>query len=144
MVFAAILTSVLLAIAVNAVARPPRPILYSGLGAVLLIAYLLPPSALLFDPAWLRYLAAAVIAFAPVFFANLVFTASFRDTRTADMAFASNLIGAMVGGVLEYTALVTGYQALLIIVAALYAAAYLAGSRVRLFADRRLVAAESA
>jgi hypothetical protein len=144
MAFAAILASVLLAIAVNAVARPHRLILYSGLAATLLLAYLLPPSALLFDPAWLRYLAAAVIAFAPVFFANLVFTASFRDTRTADTAFASNLIGAMVGGVLEYAALVTGYQALLIIVAALYAGAYLAGSRVRLFADRRLVRTEPA
>jgi SAM-dependent methyltransferase len=144
MAFAAILTSVLLAIAVNMLTRPPRLVLYSGLAVTLLIAYVLPPSALLFDPAWLRYLAAAVVAFAPVFFANLVFTASFRDTTTADMAFASNLIGAMVGGVLEYAALVTGYQALLIIVAALYAAAYLAGSRVRLFADRRLVAAEPA
>ena len=142
MAFAAILVSVLLAIGVNAVTKPPRAILYSGLGITLLLAYLLHPSALLFDPAWLRYLAAAAIAFAPVFFANLVFTASFRDTVTADMAFASNLIGAMVGGVLEYAALLTGYQALLIIVAALYAVAYLAGSRVRLFADRRLVAAE--
>jgi len=144
MAFAAILVSVLLAITVNAVTRPPRVVLYSGLAVTLLIAYLLPPSALLFDPAWLRYIAAAVIAFAPVFFANLVFTASFRETRTADMAFASNLIGAMVGGVLEYGALVTGYQALLIIVAVLYAAAYLAASRVRLFADRRLVVAEPA
>jgi hypothetical protein len=144
MAFAAILASVLGAIAVNAVTRPPRAVLYSGLAATLLVAYLLPPSALLFDPAWLRYLAAAVIAFAPVFFANLVFTASFRDTATADMAFASNLIGAMVGGVLEYAALITGYQALLIGVAAIYAAAYVAGSRVRLFADRRLLAAEPA
>jgi len=144
MAFAAILTSVLLAIGVNAMTRPPRVVLYSGLGVTLVLAYVLPPSALLFDPAWLRYLAAAVIAFAPVFFANLVFTASFRETRTADMAFASNLIGAMIGGVLEYAALVTGYQALLIIVAALYGAAYLAGSRVRLFADRRLVTAEPA
>jgi hypothetical protein len=126
------------------VTTPPRTILYSGLGVALLIAYLLPPSVLLFDPAWLRYLAAAVIAFAPVFFANLVFTASFKDTKTADMAFASNLIGAMVGGVLEYAALVTGYQVLLIVVAVLYAAAYVAGSRVRLFADRRLVATELA
>ena len=139
MAFAAILLSVLLAIAVNAVIRPPQVVLYSGLAFALVIAYVLPPSALLFDPAWLRYLAAAVIAFAPVFFANLVFTASFRDTPTADMAFASNLIGAMVGGVLEYAALVTGYQALLILVAVLYLAAYLAGSRFRLFADDRLV-----
>jgi hypothetical protein len=144
MAFAAILVSVLLAIGVNAVTKPPRVVLYSGLGVTLLLAYVLPPSALLFDPAWLRYVAAAVIAFAPVFFANLVFTASFRETKTADMAFASNLIGAMIGGVLEYAALLTGYQALLIIVAGLYAAAYLAGTRVRLFADRRLVTAEPA
>ena len=144
LVFAAILASVLLAIGVNALARPPRPVLYSGLGIALFVAYVLPPSALLFEPAWLRYLAAAIIAFAPVFFANLVFTASFRDTDTADMAFASNLIGAMVGGVLEYAALVTGYQALLLVVAALYIGAYLASSRIRLFADRRLVAAEPA
>ncbi len=144
MAFAAILASVLLAIAANALTRPPRAVLYSGLAAALFIAYVLPPSALLFDPAWLRYLAGAVIAFAPVFFANLVFTASFRDTKTADMAFASNLLGAMVGGVLEYAALIAGYQALLIIVAVLYAAAYLAGSRIRLFADRRLVVAEPA
>ena len=144
MAFAAILASVLLAIGVNAVTKPPRVVLYSGLGVTLLLAYVLPPSTLLFDPAWLRYLAAAVIAFAPVFFANLVFTASFRDTTTADMAFASNLIGAMIGGVLEYAALLTGYQALLLVVAALYGAAYLAGSRVRLFADRRLVTAEPA
>jgi SAM-dependent methyltransferase len=144
MAFAAILVSVLLAIAVNALIRPPRPVLYSGLAVMLLITYLLPPSALLFDPAWLRYLAAAGIAFAPVFFANLVFTASFRDTETADMAFASNLIGAMVGGVLEYAALITGYQALLIIVASIYVGAYVAGSRIRLFADRQLVTAEPA
>jgi hypothetical protein len=142
--FAAILVSVLLAIAMNAVTRPPRLVLFSGLAVALIIAYVLPPSALLFDPVWLRYLAAAVIAFAPVFFANLVFTASFRDSKTADMAFASNLIGAMVGGVLEYAALVTGYQALLILVAVLYAAAYFAGSHVRVFADDRLVVAEPA
>jgi SAM-dependent methyltransferase len=144
MAFAAILASVLLAIATNALTRPPRAVLYSGLALALFVAYVLPPSALLFDPAWLRYLAAAIIAFAPVFFANLVFTASFRDTTTADMAFASNLLGAMVGGVLEYAALVAGYQALLVIVAVVYAAAYLAGSRIRLFADRRLVVAEPA
>ena len=143
MTFAAILVSVLLAIGVNAVTRPPRLVLYTGLGAMLLVAYLLPPSALLFDPAWLRYATAAVIAFAPVFFANLIFTASFRDTKTADMAFASNLIGAMVGGVLEYAALMTGYQALLLIVATIYLGAYLTGTRLRLFADRRLVTAEA-
>jgi len=54
------------------------------------------------------------------------------------MAFASNLLGAMVGGAIEYVALVTGYQALLIVVALLYLAAYLFAHRVRLLGDRDL------
>jgi hypothetical protein len=73
-----------------------------------------------------------------VFFANLVFSHSFRDTRTADMAFASNLLGSMVGGALEYLALVTGYQALLLVVAGLYGLAWLFATRLRMLADKDL------
>jgi hypothetical protein len=102
------------------------------------VAWLLPPEDLLIDPPWLRYLLGVILAFAPVFFANLVFSHSFRDTRTADMAFASNLLGSMVGGALEYLALVTGYQALLLLVAGLYALAWLFATRLRMLADRDL------
>ncbi len=42
-------------------------------------------------------------------------------------AFGANLLGAMIGGVLEYLALVTGYRFLLIVVAALYGLAFLFG-----------------
>ncbi|MBA2556877.1 MAG: spermidine synthase, partial [Chloroflexi bacterium] len=130
--FFAILASVLLAILVNARFRIRRPgLLYAALFGALAVGFLLPPESLLIDPPALRYALAAVLAFAPVFFANLVFTYSFRDTRTADMAFASNLLGAMVGGALEYLALLTGYQALLLVVALLYAAAYLLATRWR-------------
>jgi hypothetical protein len=38
-------------------------------------------------------------------------------------------MGAMVGGLIEYVALVTGYQALLFIVAALYGVAWWIGRR---------------
>jgi hypothetical protein len=79
-----------------------------------------------------------VLAFAPIFFANLVFSYSFRDTKAADMAFASNLLGAVVGGAIEYVALISGYGWLLVIVGALYAAAWLLAARVRLMADREL------
>jgi hypothetical protein len=137
--FFAILASVLLAILANARLRFRRPlILYSALFVALAVAFVIPPESLLIDPAWLRYTLAAVLAFAPVFFANLVFTYSFRDTRTADMAFASNLLGAMVGGALEYVALLTGYRALLLVVAALYALAWLFANRYRRLADRDL------
>ena len=109
--FFAILASVLLAILVNARLRIRRPgLLYGALFVALAVAFALPPESLLIDPPWLRYLLAGVVAFAPVFLANLVFTYSFRDTRTADMAFASNLLGAMAGGAMEYLALLTGYQ----------------------------------
>jgi hypothetical protein len=139
--FFGILVSVLLAIMVNTrfPIRRPWPY-YVALLVSLALAWLTPPESLLFEPSWLRYAVAAGLAFAPVFFANLVFTYSFRDTRTADMAFASNLLGAMVGGALEYLALVTGYRALLLLVAGLYIGAYLLATRWRLLADRELVA----
>jgi uncharacterized membrane protein len=108
--------------------------------AALVVAFVLPPESLLIDPIWLRYVLAAAVAFAPVFLANLIFTFSFRDTKIADMAFASNLVGAMLGGVIEYAALITGYRALLIAVAILYALAWLFASRVRLMADVGLTA----
>ena len=138
--FFAILASVLLAIAVNSRWRPRDPrSLYLALFVAIAVAYLVPADALLIDPPELRYGLAAVIAFAPVFFANLVFTYSFRDTASADMAFASNLLGAMVGGALEYVALLIGFQPLLLIVATLYVAAFVLARRVRFLADRELV-----
>jgi hypothetical protein len=140
LVFFAILASVLAAIVINArfPIRDPRPF-YLALFTAIAIAVVLPPASLLIDPPWLRYSLAAVLAFAPVFFANLVFSYSFRDTKTADMAFASNLLGAMVGGAIEYLALITGYQALLLVVALLYAAAWVLAGRFPVLADRELL-----
>ncbi len=134
--FFAILCSVLLAILINARWHLRRPgLLYAALFAALAVAFLIPPESLLLDPLWLRYLLAAAVAFAPVFFANLVFTYSFRDIATADMAFASNLLGAMLGGALEYVALITGYRVLLLFVAALYGLAWLFANRWRFLSD---------
>ncbi len=60
------------------------------------------------------------------------------------MSFASNLLGAVVGGAIEYVALITGYQALAIAVAVLYAAAYAAVRWFPRFADRDLEVAQEA
>ncbi len=139
LVFFAVLASVLAAIGISSKVHLNRvwPV-YAALFGSIALAWGLPPDALLVDPPGLRYLLASVISFAPVFFANLCFTYSFRDTRTADMSFASNLLGAMVGGALEYLALLTGYQSLLLVVAALYGSAYLLATRFRFMADRDL------
>jgi hypothetical protein len=45
-------------------------------------------------------------------------------------AFAANLLGAMVGGVLEYGAIIVGYRNLLIVVAFLYGMAFLIAARL--------------
>ncbi len=142
MSFFAILASVLLAIGVNARLRPTSPVpFYVGLAISLSVAYVVVPDSLLLEPPELRYAVAAAVAFAPIFFANLVFTYSFRETAAADMAFASNLLGAMVGGALEYVALLSGFQALLIVVGVLYVLAFLLAKRWRLLSDLDLAPA---
>jgi hypothetical protein len=137
--FFAILLIVLAAIGVNAMVRIPHawPI-YAAIFVALALNALLPPTALLIDPPWLRYGLAAALVFAPIFFANVAFSFSFRDSRAADMAFASNVVGAMVGGVLEWMALLTGYQSLIAVAAVFYLAAFLLATRWRLLADRGL------
>jgi len=62
--------------------------------------------------------------------ANLVFAQRFRGTGDSSLAFGANLLGSMVGGVLEYMSLIFGYRWLLVMVAALYGLAFLT-SRLR-------------
>jgi len=128
LVFGGILFSVYLAIEVSRRVRVPRPeLLYLALLAALVVAWLVPPGALLqLDLGW-RFAAATALWFAPIFLANLVFAQRFRDVTASNVAFGANLLGAMVGGVLEYLALLTGYQALIVVVAILYGLAFLTG-----------------
>ena len=132
LVFFAILSSVLLAILVNRRFKFKRiGVFYLLLFGVLLLNILLPPDALLLSNPILRYILASVLAFAPVFLANIIFTNSFRDSETADIAFASNLLGIMVGGGLEYFSMLFGYRLLLIPVIVFYACALLFRLRSR-------------
>ena len=125
LVFAGILLAVLAAVEVARRSRlPDRRLLYALLGASLLVAYTVSPGALLDLAVVPRFMAAVAIAFAPVFLANLIFSQRFRDVGASTVAFGANLLGAMVGGVLEYGALVVGYRNLLVLVALLYALAF--------------------
>jgi len=132
LVFFAILSSVLLAILVNRRFKFKRiGVFYLLLFGVLLLNILLPPDALLLSNPIFRYILASVLAFAPVFLANIIFTNSFRDSETADIAFASNLLGIMVGGGMEYFSMLIGYRLLLIPVIVFYACALLLRLRSR-------------
>lgn len=108
----------------------PRKLIIAALFVSLGVAYLIPNASLLSLPVPIRLISAVVLAFAPIFFANLLFTSRFKDSENPTAAFAANLFGAMVGGCLEYLSLILGYQLLLGVAALLYLAAVLVGQRI--------------
>src|SRR5205807_6559111 len=106
-------------------------IFYALLFGMLVANFVLKPETLLLQDPVVRYVAASFLAFAPVFLANVIFSNSFRDSEAADIAFASNLLGIMVGGMLEYFSMLIGYHLLLVPVIAFYALALLLSRRSR-------------
>jgi hypothetical protein len=135
LVFVAILLLVLLA---NAAARlvTDQRVVWLAYGLLMLsccVTLLFPLKGLLqFESALVRFLLASVMTFLPIFFANLIFSVSFRDQEVPEHLFGWNLLGATLGGVLEYTSMAVGYSALAVIVAISYALVF-----VLLLAARR-------
>jgi hypothetical protein len=128
LVFAGVLLSVYLAVEVSRrfVVRN-MALLYAALLVAIAVAWSVPTRVLLeLDPAP-RFVAAVALAFTPIFIANVVFAQRFRDVSSSTVAFGANLLGAVVGGLLEYTALILGYRSLLFVVALLYGGAFLFG-----------------
>ncbi|GAA3228578.1 spermidine synthase [Actinocorallia longicatena] len=124
-VFGGVLVAVLAAVEVTRRFRtPPLPVMFGILLAGLVLAWVVPNSWLLELPLPVRAVAAVTIAFLPIFAANIIFARRFTETADASTAFGANLLGAMVGGCLEYIGLATGYHFLLIVAAVLYLAAF--------------------
>jgi len=99
--------------------------LYVVLFLALAGAWIVPPESVLRLALAPRLAVAISIAFAPIFVANVIFADRFRESASSTVAFGTNLLGAMVGGLMEYTALIVGYRALLILAAILYLGALL-------------------
>jgi SAM-dependent methyltransferase len=131
LVFAGVLVGVLLAVEITRrLPRPPsRVVGYALVAASLALTALVPTAALLQLPVPARLAAAVAVTFAPIIAANIVFAARFAGTVDPTAAFAANLLGAMVGGCLEYLALLTGYPALVGVAAVLYLGAFLLAPR---------------
>lgn len=128
LVFTGILLSVYAAVELSRRVRFRRPVrLYYVLLGALIVAWAIPSSALLNLSLPVRFVAAILVAFTPIFLANLVFAERFKDVGSSTTAFGANLLGAMIGGILEYSALIVGYRSLLILTAILYGLAFLLG-----------------
>ena len=136
LVFAGVLVAVLCAVETSRRIRPGSLTpLYVLLAGTLAVAYAVPLSALLSLAVPLRLVAAVALAFAPIFCANLIFAARFADTSGSTAAFGANLLGALLGGTLEYASLVVGYRALILLAAALYLLAFALRPRALLAPD---------
>ncbi|MGH8961711.1 MAG: spermidine synthase [Jatrophihabitantaceae bacterium] len=132
LVFGGVLLAVLAAVELtHRIPTPPLVVMYAVLLAGLALSWVVPASWLLTLALPLRALLAIVISFLPIFAANVIFAKRFSATADAPLAFGTNLLGAIVGGCLEYLSLVFGYRALLVIAGALYVAAYLVMPRRR-------------
>jgi SAM-dependent methyltransferase len=124
-VFAGVLVAVLLAVEFTRRFPTPRlPVMYALLAASLALAWLVPVQWILGLPLELRLVVSVALAFTPIFCANIVFAKRFADTANATAAFGANLLGAVLGGCLEYLSLIVGHRGLLLIAASLYLFAF--------------------
>ena len=94
--------------------------LYIILGLLLLLNLLIPLNSLLALGVVGRYVLASVLTFSPIILANLIFASSFKLTTNASLSFGANLLGAVLGGLLEYSALLIGYHYVLILIGVFY------------------------
>jgi hypothetical protein len=100
-------------------------LVYLLLFAALALNFFLPLGFLSGSSRAMRALVSTCLLSLPLFFAGLIFGESLRRAKETARPLASNLSGAVVGGVLEYGSLLWGIKSLYIVAAVVYAAAFL-------------------
>ena len=106
---------------VSSVPLISRWIAYAGILIAAAVGYLVPMQSLLFPNPWVKGLAALAVLCLPVYFAGIIFARGFAEVSFNSEALGSNLLGAVVGGVLESISFWTGLRALLLVSVLLYA-----------------------
>lgn len=124
-VIAAILALIVLAnLLVGAWPQVPLSLPYVAILLCMLASYLVPLERLFFHTFWVKAVVATLVLCSPVMFASIVFIRSFAQYGFSGQALGSNLLGALVGGMLESTSLWTGIRSLIILAALLYILSY--------------------
>lgn len=129
-VFFAILGMILLANLLVALRPPHRLWPYDlALLASLLANAFIPMTSFLALEGPARIAASCAVVFLPVLFAGVIFATTFRRSARPDVALGSNIAGAILGGLSENASLILGFDRLLLVALAFYAAAALFRSR---------------
>jgi spermidine synthase len=98
---------------------------FAGLILVLLAGYVLAVRGSIPATSLAQKLLVIAILIGPLFFSGLVFSTLFKGTKDLPAAMAYNLMGAMLGGVLEYNSMRFGFSSLYLIALVLYGLAWL-------------------
>jgi len=129
-VIAAILILAFLAnLLVIRVGTPPRTVTYGLLFATLAAGWLTPSSFFAGVEPWLARLAMTILVMAPLFFSGFAFSTELRLAPSMTEALSANLLGAMVGGFLEYNSMYFGFRSLYVLAFLMYALALAASFR---------------
>ena len=125
-VISAVLVMILMANLVEAnVPRLPGWVAAIGLAASLLALALVPLGQFNALSGGIKLLAASLFLTGPLFFGGLIFVRSWSRCADRSRALGSNLIGALLGGLLESLSYVVGVRALILLVGLFYVAALL-------------------
>ena len=108
---------------------------YAALFVALTISYFVRPSVLLQLPLVTRGFVGGLLNAVPVGFAGVVFSKLLSRSPDPTSSLGSNLLGAMVGGCLEYASMATGLRFLSAIAIALYLIAFVLSSRKELLRE---------
>ncbi|MEW5915442.1 MAG: hypothetical protein AB1762_03510, partial [Gemmatimonadota bacterium] len=129
LVFSAILLCVLAANVVVGQRKISAGACFVGLFASLLIAYVVRVQSLLFLGTIAQWVLGGLLVALPIFFAGMIFATLLTRRMDPVRALGFNLLGAIVGGVLEYMSMILGTKGLYLIAAGIYIGAYWAHRR---------------
>ena len=93
---------------------------YAALLGLLAAAIAIPFDVFLSGGLFLRYVVPCALALGPMLFAGVIFARLFRDSADPDLAFGSNIAGAVVGGLSESFSMLLGFRYLLLLAIAYY------------------------
>ena len=119
-VFAGILVLVLLSNLTAARWRVPVSACLVPLAGLIVAAAVLPSEVLLALPPWPRAIVAVAVFLGPVYFGGLIFARLIQNEPRLYEAYGSNVLGAVLGGTMEYVSLILGFQFLLAVALLFY------------------------
>ena len=93
------------------------------------ISYAVPTHSLLALPLAGQWIAGALVTALPLFFAGMLFSQIFEKRQEPTTSLGYNLIGAICGGLLEYSSMALGTKNLYLLALVLYILAFLVHGR---------------